>query len=81
MANVELVQASVDQDATKAAEWAKKESFPWPTVLKPDLEKTLLKDIEVKGVPTYALLDRDGNILAQAHDSDTVMKKLAEVNK
>lgn len=81
MDNVELVQASVDKDLDKAAEWAKKESFPWPTVLQPDIEKTLLKDIEVAGVPTYVLLDKDGNELARAHSSDPVMEKLAEVNK
>ena len=81
MDNVELIQASVDSDVSEAEGWAKKESFPWPTVLKTDLEKTLLKDIEIKGVPTYILLDKDGNELARAHSSEPVMEKLKEVNK
>lgn len=81
MDNVELIQASQDDDVAAAAGWAKKEAFPWPTVLLADIPKTLLKDIKIAGVPTYALLDREGKILAQAHDSDTVMAKLKEVNK
>ena len=81
MDNVEMVQASMDHDPAKAAEWAKKESFPWPTVLNEDIAKTALKDVVVLGPPSYVLMDRDGKILAQAHDSETVMNKLAEVNK
>lgn len=79
--NVELIQASQDKDVAAASAWAKKESFPWPTVLLEDIEKTLLKDIKLNGVPTYVLLDREGNILAQANESFSVMRKLKQVNK
>jgi len=81
MDNVELIQVSRDKNVEKATAWAKKESFPWPTVLMADQKKTFVKDIKINGVPTYVLLDKDGNILVQANDSGTVMDKLAEVNK
>jgi|TARA_B110000879_G_scaffold27857_1_gene37914 hypothetical protein len=78
---LELVQVSVDRDAKKAVGWAKKESFPWPTILMTDIKKTMVKDIKTNAVPTYVLIDKDGKEIARAHDSGTVMKKFKEVSK
>jgi thioredoxin-related protein len=79
--NLELVQVSVDRDAKKAVAWAKKESFPWPTILMTDIEKTLVKDIKTNAVPTYVLIDKDGKEISRAHDSGSVIKKFKEVTK
>jgi hypothetical protein len=79
--NLELVQISVDKDLTKAVEWAKKESFPWPTILMTDIQKTMVKDIKTNAVPTYVLIDKEGKEITRAHDSASVMKKFEEVSK
>lgn len=81
MGNVELVLVSGDEDVSAATAWAKKESFPWPTVLNADIEKTFIKDIKTSGVPTYILVDRDGNELVRGLTSDPLMEKLKEVNQ
>ena len=79
--NLELVQVSVDRDQDKAVGWAKKESFPWPTILMSDIQKTMVKDIKTNAVPTYVLIDKDGNEMFRAHGSASVMKKYEEVSK
>ena len=81
LGNLELVQISVDRDGAKATAWAKKESFPWPTILMADIEKTMVKDIKTNAVPTYVLIDKDGKEIARAHDSATVMTKFEEITK
>jgi hypothetical protein len=78
---LELVQVSVDNDLSKAVAWAKKESFPWPTILKTDIQKTLVKNIKTNAVPTYVLIDKEGKEITRAHDSASVMKKFEEVSK
>ncbi len=79
--NVELVQVSQDEDVEEASAWAKKESFPWPTILKADIAKTFLKDVKTEFVPTYILFDKEGNELLRSDNSDPLMAKLKEVNK
>jgi hypothetical protein len=79
--NLELVQISVDRDLKKAVAWAKKESFPWPTILMTDIQKTMVKDIKTNAVPTYVLIDKEGKEITRAHDSASVMKKFEEVSK
>ena len=79
--NLELVQVSVDKSLPKAVEWAKKESFPWPTILMTDIKETMVKDIKTNAVPTYVLIDKEGKEIARAHDSASVMKKFEEVSK
>ncbi len=79
--NLELVQVSVDKDLAKAVGWAKKESFPWPTILMTDIEKTMVKDIKTNAVPTYVLIDKEGKEISRAHDSASVMKKFEAVSK
>ena len=60
---VELIHLSLDLDEQKALSWARKERFPWPTLLKNDTGKELLSHHR-GGVPAYVLVDRSGNLLA-----------------
>ena len=62
---VELIHVSRDQDKESAEEWAKKEKFPWPTVLPDNFERCGLSAFAGNGVPHYVLLDKDGNKLAE----------------
>lgn len=62
--NVEMIHLSRDGDEGAAADWAAKESMPWPILLKED---TNAKQLVVPyfpdgrmGVPTYILVDQAG---------------------
>lgn len=59
---ISFILVSGDSTEEGAKDWAEKEKFPWPTVLKDDQEKAgvLSSDYGVKVVPTYLLVDRDG---------------------
>ena len=70
---VELVQMSQDTKLSDAASWAKKEKFPWPTVLYQDQESTMLTKYASRGIPHYILVDRNGKIQAQGF-TDVVRK-------
>ena len=60
---VEMIHLSRDGDKGAAADWAKKEKFPWPTIMQDDTSEFFLKHYG-GGVPTYVLIDREGNKLA-----------------
>ena len=62
--NVELSMRSYDRDESKAQEWAKKEKFPWPHILKSDMNKCELTKFASRGVPHYVLIDKSGEVLA-----------------
>lgn len=69
--NVEMVHISLergDGGNETALKWAKKESFPWPTVLPSDKNSVIFKDTEVRFVPTYVLFDKDGNEIVRGKD-------------
>ena len=59
--NVELVMMSYDKAAKDTLAWAKKESFPWPTVLWQDTGKVHFGSAEILSIPTYLLFDKNGN--------------------
>ncbi len=79
--NLELVHVSADKKLSQAEAWAKKESFPWPTILGADVQNTVIKNIKTNAVPTYVLVTKDGKEIARAHDSASVMKKFNEISK
>ena len=60
---VAMVHVSYDEDLAEATKWAKKESFPWPHVMKDDVSKFFLQ-FYGGGVPTYVLIDKEGNKIA-----------------
>ena len=71
-ANLEFIMVSLDDQESSAVKWAKKEDFPWPTLLLPQYtkEKKNLGLIDSLGeaVPDYALLDKNGKIIARGKD-------------
>lgn len=80
MDNLELVQISVDKNPAAAITWAKKESFPWPTVLIGDRATGFLADIKTNAVPTYVLIDNKGKEILRGHGSGPILKKAKELS-
>ncbi len=60
-----MVHVSLErgENEAKALAWATKEKFPWLTVMPGKMGETIFKDIKVKFVPTYVLVDKDGKEL------------------
>ena len=79
MSNVELIMVSFDENLEEATKWAKKESFPWPTVLSPQLEKIQLPEYKDIGVADYLLVDKNGKELARGKKA--ILKKLETLKK
>lgn len=62
---VELIHISRDSDDKAAEGWAEENKFPWPTLMKDDAERSeLLMSFYGGGVPTYVMIDREGNKVA-----------------
>ena len=76
---VELIMASGDQDPKAALGWAKKHTFPWPTVLMKEIQKAGLAKYRSGFVPHYVLIDKDGKKLAEGKEAS--LKKAAELTK
>ena len=68
---VAVVGISLDEDAKPVREMVASKGMSWPQIL--DADKTLVKLFNIKGTPTYYLLDRDGKIVAK----DIPIKKLS----
>ena len=60
---VVVVGISLDEDLKPVREMMTSKGISWPQVS--DADKTLQKLFNVKGTPTYYLLDRDGKIAAK----------------
>ena len=60
---VVVVGISLDEDVKPVQEMVTSKGISWPQVS--DADKTLQKLFNVKGTPTYYLLDRDGKIAAK----------------
>jgi len=60
---VDLVLVSLDRDAGTAKKWAKKEKFPWPTVLQKDYRASGLNKYAGRGVPHYVMINRKGKVI------------------
>ena len=57
---VVVVGISLDEDLKPVQEMVTSKGMSWPQVL--DADKTLQKLFNIKGTPTYYLLDREGKI-------------------
>lgn len=62
---------SLDEEMKPVQEMVASKGMSWPQIH--DADKSLIKLFNVKGTPTYYLLDREGKIAAK----DIPMKKLA----
>ena len=47
--------------------WAKKEGFSFPIVTNDKLKRSGLEKFKGRGVPFYALVDKEGNIISQGN--------------
>ncbi|MFO0902002.1 MAG: redoxin family protein [Pirellulales bacterium] len=76
----EVVGVSLDQDLDALAEFDKEHKIPWAT-LAGDETQELAKRYGVRGIPTMMLVDREGNIVAVAHQIGALQPKIAELLK
>ena len=60
---------SQDNNASAALGWAKKEKFPWPSVLYNDQNNFMLTKYASRSVPHYVLIDKTGKQLAVGQNS------------
>ena len=60
---VVVVGISLDEDVKLVQEMVASKGISWPQVS--DADKTVRKLYNVKGTPSYYLLDRDGNIVGK----------------
>lgn len=67
---VVVVGISLDDELKPVPEMVRKLGMSWPQIH--DADKSLMKLFNVKGTPTYFLLDREGKIAAK----DIPMKRL-----
>jgi len=65
-----VVGISLDDELKPVQEMVRSKGMSWPQIH--DTDKSLMKLFNVKGTPTYYLLDREGKIAAK----DIPMKKL-----
>jgi hypothetical protein len=65
---VEMVHFSYDESEEEALKWAKKEKFPWLTVLPSKHEATGLEEFAGDFVPEYLLISKDGKVVANGKD-------------
>ena len=76
---VELIMASGDRDPKAALAWAKKHTFPWPTVMSDNTQKAGLSRYKSGFVPHYVLIDKDGKKLAEGKEDSP--RKAAQLSK
>lgn len=74
---IEMIHVSLDRENDAAISWAKKEKFPWLTVLPKDAKESGLRQYEQTDfVPEYTLVSADGEIVAVGDD-----EAFAEIEK
>lgn len=69
----------MDDDKEAATVWAAKHHFPWPTVMKDELESSGLTKYSSGGIPDYVLIDTHGNKIAVGKAES--FKKIKELTK
>ncbi len=77
-AKLEFIHVSQDDDKKKAFDWTKSAYLPWLTVLKNKARSSGLGKFD-SGTPSYALVDKNGKILASGEKE--VMEKVKELSK
>lgn len=76
---VEMVLLSRDDSEDDATAWAKKENMPWPTLLMEDTDSDFLEPYNLRLLPTYLLIDRNGKQVATGKAE--VFEKIKETAK
>ena len=61
-----MINITMDRAENDALKWAKSFKQPWPIMLQKDPnQKNLVTPYNVRGVPTYILVDREGKEVAR----------------
>jgi peroxiredoxin len=68
---VAVVGISLDEEVKPVQEMVRSKGMSWPQIH--DADQSLVKLFNVKGTPTYFLIDREGKIVAK----DIPMKRLS----
>ena len=79
--SVEMIHVSLDDDEKAATDWAAKESFPWPTVMRSKIDRAGF-DTYLEGgigIPNYKLIDGDGKVIVEGKGE--VFQKISELKK
>jgi hypothetical protein len=76
---VAMIHFSFDEDEAEATKWAKKESFPWLTVLEPKHKASGLDQFAGEFIPGYILISQEGKVLAKGKDE--CLEKISAMNK
>ena len=74
---VEFIHFSHDESDGDALKWAKKEKFPWLTVLPGRRKAADLEKFAGEYVPEYLLISKDGEVVAKGKDE--CFAKIAEL--
>ena len=61
---VEMIHLSRDRNNAAALKWASKDTLPWPTIMRDQIDASLLTYYSNR-LPTYILIDREGNKVAE----------------
>ena len=61
---VEMIHLSRDRNNAAALKWASKDKLPWPTIMRDQIDASLLTHYSNR-LPTYILIDREGNKVAE----------------
>ncbi|MFP6883736.1 MAG: hypothetical protein VCA40_04845 [Roseibacillus sp.] len=61
---VEMIHISRDRNNTAALNWAENQKFPWPTIMKDETDAALMTHYSNR-VPSYILIDHEGNKIAE----------------
>jgi len=71
-----LIFFSLDRSKDAAEKWAAKVGMPWLTVLQEDIVKSKLNQYSPRAVPTWILIDKDGEKIATG---SSVFERVAEL--
>jgi len=61
---VEMIHLSRDRNNAAALKWASNDKLPWPTIMKDGIDAALMTHYSNR-VPSYILIDREGNKVAE----------------
>lgn len=74
---VKFLSISIDQKEEDWKEAMEEEKMPWPQFLCPTaLKKELPALYDLRGVPTFFLIDPQGRIVFSGHDTDNLGAQL-----
>jgi hypothetical protein len=74
----EVLGVNLDKDVEQLGKYLETESIPWNHVVS-DGAVDAARRYEVDGIPTLALVDRSGTVVAVSHSSADLVAKIEEL--